>query len=127
MKFEVESKFVWVWYDNHTENSYAIMHRAELESYSEDYPINYHEEFPAIQEPQILRILVALDILFESLARNFFYNLEWLKIEDKSYPLGTHTSEILCNRWLDGLEPLFDREPETVLQELVEILENLMK
>lgn len=32
-------------------------------------------------------------------------------------------AEIWCNRWLDGLNPLFDREPETVLKELLEILE----
>lgn len=36
-------------------------------------------------------------------------------------------AEALCQRWLDGLEPLFDREPEKVLQELIEILENLLK
>lgn len=36
-------------------------------------------------------------------------------------------AEALCQKWLDGLEPLFDREPETVLQELIEILENLLK
>jgi len=36
-------------------------------------------------------------------------------------------AEAICQKWLDGLNPLFDREPETVLQELVEILQNLLK
>ena len=35
-------------------------------------------------------------------------------------------SEALCNKWLDGLTPLFDSEPVPVLKELLEILENLL-
>lgn len=31
----------------------------------------------------------------------------------------------LCSRWLDGLEPLFDREPENILTELLEILKSI--
>jgi hypothetical protein len=37
------------------------------------------------------------------------------------------TAEVLCNRWLDGLDPLFNRQPEMVLQELLNVLENLIK
>ena len=33
----------------------------------------------------------------------------------------------LCYKWLDGLNPLFDSEPEKVLEELLEVLENLIK
>ena len=36
-------------------------------------------------------------------------------------------AEALCQKWLGGLKPLFNRESKTVLQELVEILENLLK
>lgn len=32
---------------------------------------------------------------------------------------------VLCSRWLDGLDPLFYREPETVLSELLEKLKKL--
>jgi hypothetical protein len=35
-------------------------------------------------------------------------------------------AEALCQKWLGGLKPLFNRESKTVLQELVEILENLL-
>ena len=37
-----------------------------------------------------------------------------------------YKSEALCNKWLDGLTPLFDSEPVIVLKELLEILENLL-
>lgn len=33
-------------------------------------------------------------------------------------------AQSLCH-WLDGLEPLFDREPETVLEELTQILQSI--
>ena len=36
-------------------------------------------------------------------------------------------AEALCHKWLDGLNPLFDSEPELVLEELLEVLQNLIK
>jgi hypothetical protein len=33
--------------------------------------------------------------------------------------------EALCQKWLDGLNPLIDREHKTVLTELIQILENI--
>jgi len=35
-------------------------------------------------------------------------------------------AEAFCQRWLDGLDPLFDREPETVLTELRDLLKSLI-
>jgi len=34
--------------------------------------------------------------------------------------------QAFCQKWLDGLTPLFDKEPETVLEELLEILTKLL-
>jgi hypothetical protein len=36
-------------------------------------------------------------------------------------------AEALCQKWLDGLTPLFDTNPVAVLTELNEVLENLLK
>jgi len=36
-------------------------------------------------------------------------------------------AETFCQNWLDGLDPLFDREPETVLTELRDLLKSLIK
>lgn len=35
-------------------------------------------------------------------------------------------AEALCQKWLDGLNPIFDSNPEMVLTELLEVLENLI-
>jgi hypothetical protein len=78
-----------------------------------------------IQEPEIRQILLAFKEIFDSLPRNYFYNLEWFRLEDSFHTLGTSMSVILCAKWLDGLTPLFDREPETVLSELLEVLKTL--
>jgi uncharacterized protein YifE (UPF0438 family) len=40
---------------------------------------------------------------------------------------GDEEAEALCNRWLDGLRPMFEREPEKVLTELLEVLKKLNK
>ena len=34
-------------------------------------------------------------------------------------------AEVLCHKWLDGLNPMFESEPELVLTELLEMLENM--
>jgi hypothetical protein len=63
------------------------------------------KSYPAIQAPQIRQILVGLK---EQL--NEVLNM----------------TEIYCIKWLDGLTPLIDTEPEKVLQELLEILKKLV-
>jgi len=84
-----------------------------------------------IQADQIRQILwVFRDVLGE--------NPEWTRVEKfYSYELCDQCgnadentkiksqAEALCHKWLDGLEPLFDREPETVLTELIQILESI--
>lgn len=104
---------------------------------------------PAIESNQIRQILVALENKLQNSmsdkARRFGPKSRQKVIaylHDPEYPLPEKikkycieyllckkqpTSLELCNRWLDGLTPLFDREPETVLTELLEILENLIK
>jgi len=59
----------------------------------------------AIQAPQIRQILIGLK---EQL--NEVLNM----------------TEIYCIKWLDGLTPMFDTEPEKVLEELLEILKKLV-
>jgi hypothetical protein len=36
-----------------------------------------------------------------------------------------YTFETVCNRWLAGLKPMFDREPVKVLEELTDIISNI--
>lgn len=99
-----------------------------------------------IYEPQIRQILVGLqevlgrNILFDrNLSSSSYDLLEYEAVCDLSeHPYAFDLkkalvepphfqAEALCSRWLDGLTPLFDSEPEKVLQELVELLENLLK
>lgn len=81
--------------------------------------------YPAIQTPQIRQILLALKDVLGDRARWFFKNI--LGGQDLERPFPNTVSEALCQRWLEGLNPLFDREPEFVLSELREVLENLLK
>lgn len=37
-----------------------------------------------------------------------------------------YKAQTLCQKWLDGLEPMFVREPEKVLEELLKTLKNLL-
>jgi hypothetical protein len=48
-----------------------------------------------------------------------------LRITDKYVPQSE--AEVLCHKWLDGLNPMFDNEAEKVLKELLETLNNLIK
>jgi hypothetical protein len=61
-----------------------------------------HVLYPSIQQPQIRQILISLKDKYTS--------------ESKA--------EALCARWLDGLEPMFERVPVKVLDELKEALSN---
>jgi hypothetical protein len=89
---------------------------------------------PAIQTPQIRQILLAFKEVLGA-------NPEYTKIQKTSSFEETYISaynfgfqygitpdsqaEALCSRWLDGLEPMIEREPETVLSELLDILKKI--
>lgn len=135
------------------ENSYFICNDGDNKIFSYrdvfdriDAKIQTSKDFiPAIQTAQIRQILIGLK---DVLGDNADYKEErynWVKNRnDERFIADNHKdcvfiidykidkiykksqAEALCQRWLDGLEPLFDREPEKVLQELVEILENLL-
>jgi hypothetical protein len=110
---------------------------------SNDQKKHYHNHLlqikqivPAIQAPQIRQIL---SVFKDVLGKNAKYSKYILKINeainfDKGFclnykeclnPPAETKAEALCQKWLDGLEPLFDREPETVLTELLETLKTL--
>jgi|GEM_PF-3758553 len=102
-----------------------------------------HDFVSKIEEPQIREILIALqEELGENPTYSLVYNMEinLLKhskmseankksdVQHRINPLfiGFPTrSETFCNKWLDGLKPLFDTDPIAVLTELLEILTNL--
>lgn len=75
--------------------------------------------YPIIQASQIRQILVVL----ERILAKPYIECDHRRI----YEGNIITADLLCQKWLDGLNPLIDLEPETVLQELVEVLENLLK
>ena len=85
--------------------------------YSTKYNHKSIEFFEIIQEAKSINSLV--DTL-----EDFNYHEE-RKLIDELLPKSQ--AEALCQKWLGGLKPLFNRESKTVLQELVEILENLLK
>lgn len=72
-----------------------------------------------IQASQIRQILVVLERI---LAKPYIECDHRIIYEGKII-----TADLLCQKWLDGINPLTELEPETVLQELVEVLENLLK
>jgi hypothetical protein len=93
---------------------------------------------PAIQAPQIRKILLAfqevlgenIDYSYETLVYNFKFSEDRTLIEKNLMErLVTDCpktrADFLCRRWLDGLEPLFSVNPETVLTELLETLKNI--
>lgn len=114
---------------------------------------NKQDYIPAIEEPQIRQTLVGLQEVLgenpeyteeqkhwerlmdgdpdedeESMLYEGTDNCPWCNIEYCTANKHPKTqAEALCQRWLDGLNPLFDREPLTVLQEWEELLLNLLK
>jgi len=101
----------------------------------------------AIQAPQIRQILLALQ---DELGENPEYKRvkadldhEWkLSLLDSEISkqvsetirifggfilvgIPEKQSEALCKKWVDTLTPLFDKDPEKVLTEFLELLENL--
>lgn len=95
----------------------------------------------AIKAPQIRNILLSLsDTLGENYfnqetaneeakQQNYFSSAELSDAYERGYYsclLNFHhktIAEALCQKWLDGLNPLIDQEPEQVLSELLEVLE----
>jgi len=85
---------------------------------------------PAIQEKQIRQILLAFqEVLGKCQNWNELYkdkkdkfDYSDLAIFAKVLPI---TSPNLCERWLNGLNPMFDQEPKKVLEELTTIIEQL--
>lgn len=129
LKFEVESDY-YVAEDNKIYQNYMLPFNGE----TGDAEINF---YPAIQAPQIRQILVGLQEVLDSFNQIFIgkeciYNITFA---DKTATL------TIDDRWLrpyikqanpyltlkDYGLPLFDTNPETVLQELDQILENLLK
>jgi hypothetical protein len=110
LELEIESDFFW-----ETENNTIFI--------PNDIQDNQGYLCSVIEVPQIRQILLAFkDILGD--------NPEYTKYSKSAQfhyflTLQKNYAEALCHKWLDGLNPLFAREPETVLQELIQILKNL--
>ena len=117
------------------ENDYTV-----VESWRSKDKSVYDSFFP-IEEKQIKQILIALNDMLgenpeyeelENGIKNLYhdggYDKYVFKVEDiaMKYTPATLASSF-CHRWLDGLNPLFESEPELVLEELLEVLENLIK
>lgn len=127
-KIEVES-------DYFINSNGEIWHTAEISLADFTFKI----DTVAIQASQLRQILVGLkEVLGENpeTARKqnerLFYRsnqkIIWLDTFYIRYrECLVSQSEALCQKWLDGLNPLFDTDPISVLTELGEILENLLK
>lgn len=141
LEIEVESDFYW-----YVETSYFEgVHKRPGCFYKDDgfYERVFDAAIDDIQAPQIRQILVGLqEVLGENpelhskRLDNYSEFLEAFKndtpieakyTELKNEAIPEFQAEVLCQKWLDGITPLFDREPEPVLQELVEVLEHLLK
>lgn len=129
LKIEIESDFYL--HNNPKADSYKqVFYKTNLPIYLETTKEQVIKKWmsPIIQALQIRQILVGLqDVLGEN--PEF---VEALKRNEMSHyslwvPEAETQSEVFCQKWLDGLNPLFDREPETVLQELIDMLDNLLK
>jgi len=144
MEFEIESDY---WYHTPKKSDFKnrIFHYSEIPNHFYNFETKHLKDYfiPAIQHLQIRQILFVL-------SRVLGENPELLKINngafgdcrleysDNHYLIVDYCDDIreigyieyaeaLCQKWLGGLKPLFNRESKTVLQELVEILENLLK
>jgi hypothetical protein len=93
-----------------------------------------------IKAPQIRQILMALERVLgenpkflsleyqiESLVDDNGENRIARLLERQLGKTKYMKAQALCQYWLDGLDPLFNQKPETVLKELLKILENLIK
>jgi hypothetical protein len=139
LNFNIEGDKFWA-YRNTSGELY-------LSSNAEIVNNKYYVTLPAIEESQIRQILVGLEGVLGS-------NPEWVEMERERRSFMNHRlgnllqkdfsekerylmvklqlvtssqAEALCSRWLDGLRPMFEKEPEKVLTELLEILKKLNK
>ena len=93
---------------------------------------NYYNFTGAIQAPQIRQILFELKDVLDVLANTKTHTetdkmiggMRAIGFEFKSQ--SQFKAEALCRKWLDGLTPLIDTEPDKVLEELLEILKKLV-
>jgi hypothetical protein len=82
-----------------------LKYKVKIYNNYDRYLYSNREVYVYIRESQIRQILVDLRDLST-------VNYETLKT--------------LCNRWLDGLEPMFDYESEEVLEELKQFLQKVL-
>lgn len=115
---------------------YCLVNKDEYNS--AEYPYYYEEKESqkAILEPQIRQILVAVanklgkdkkhlkkvEYIKDMMLYDDACNRSFDYLMKNTYPT---QAEALCHRWLDGLNPLFSKDPEKVLKELLETLKNL--
>ena len=148
MEFEIESDY---WYHTPKKSDFKnrIFHYSEISNHFYNFETKHLKDYfiPAIQHLQIRQILFNLQgVLGENPEYTHYFNATNRMIaiavineleEQYKYMNGygqamidilpKSQAEALCQKWLGGLKPLFNRESKTVLQELVEILENLLK
>jgi hypothetical protein len=129
-ELEIESEF---YYTGEGENYFY---------YNFDYPKEKLKNcIPKPQSPQIRQILIHLqEVLGENpehikcdlkLGKPSYDLDDMVKSYNEGFSAGRNQiktrAEALCQKWLVGLTPLFDTNPEQVLTELNEVLENLLK
>jgi hypothetical protein len=96
----------------------------------------FNDAVVAIQAPQIRQILLAFQEALENdlnEPHTMFVKCEYCGFEsDCKEDIDTSNTdnyiskaEALCAKYLDGLNPMFDREPIQVLEELTEIINNI--
>ena len=87
---------------------------------------------PLIEAPQIKQILNALKgVLGENPKYTLFVGLDdnWHATNSRNDIFASvhkTKSDALCAKWLDSLNPLIDTNPEQVLSELVDVLNQLL-
>jgi hypothetical protein len=116
LEIEIESDKYWVGTfpifnsEPVLKNKEELFNRIEETPFSDEVKTLIKEKcFPAIQAPQIRQILLAFQKAFE---------------KDKDFIEYISANE-LCSRYLDGLNPMFDREPIQALEELTTIINNI--
>lgn len=118
LEIEIESDYFLIDYENGEIGKFGESEIKIIAQKFESLGAGKCEYIPAIQAPQIRQILVGLkEVLKTEIKYDSMFGDMWIT--------NPNTANNLCQKWLDGLEPLFDREPENVLNELLEILKNI--
>jgi hypothetical protein len=121
-----------------TQSDYLILENGRTPSwnYATDYNSDFKERYGhlkgcfKLEAPQIKHILLAFKEVLgynpELGKHNGDFN-DYVKGWNDSFRcyMPEYQAEALCAKWLDGLTPLFDSKPETVLSELLEVLKAL--